>query len=167
MKNFTLFLLLLTIVFVSCKNKTEYSSAEEYNNAIISLQEKLYSSIDTLENYMNADQINIDKINSEYESTKKVSKSVIKDLDKITPFKDDKDFYNSAKNLFSTFDNILGNEYATLVKFLSKPIDSWSDADFGVFYDTWDKLEDKIIKSENEYFEAQENFAKQNKIELH
>lgn len=166
MKKFTLFLLLLTFVFVSCKNKIEYSSAEDYNNAIVSLQEKLYSSIDSFENYMNADEINVDKINSEYENTKKVSKSVIKDLENMTPFEDDKDFYNSTKNLFTTFDNLLGDEYASLVKFLNKPIDGWSDSDFGVYYDTWDKLEDKIIKSENEYFEAQENFATQNKLDL-
>ncbi len=166
MKKYLFLSMLISLVLFACKQKTTYTSAKDYNDELIALQEKLYKAIDSLESNINADKLNIAAIDSSLENAKSVSQQVQQQIDNITPFNGEKEFYNSAKNLFSTFNDILQNEYVTLIKYLNRPLSSWSDADFKNYYDTWDKLENKIIKKENVFFKAQEKFANDNNLEL-
>ena len=141
-------------------------NARDYNNEIVSLQQKLYKAIDSLEDNLNIDKIDLLVIDHAYENLKSVSHRVLTQINNITPYQGGEEFYDSAKDLFSTIDALSKKEYPILIKYLNKPVDTWTDAVFNNYYDTWDKIENKIMKKEDKFFAQQQKFADQNNLEL-
>jgi len=166
MRKYILFIVLVSTVFAACKEKTEYDDATKYNNAIIEMQEKIYHAVDSLEIMINADVLEIDKIKDTYDYTKSISQEVLEQIDNTSPYMNDKEFYSVAKKLFSTFDDLLDDEYLKLIKYVEKPSKQWTDQDHVLYYDIWDKLEEEIIEAENDFFDAQEKFVELNEIEF-
>ena len=165
MRKFILFITLVSIVFAACTEKTEYDDATKYNNAIIEMQEKIYYAVDSLDIMINADVLEIDKIKATYDYTKSISQEVLEQIENTSPYMNEKEFYTVAKKLFSTFDDLLDDEYLKLIKYVEKP-EQWTDQDLGLYYDIWDKLEEEIIEIENKFFDAQEKFVELNEIEF-
>jgi ElaB/YqjD/DUF883 family membrane-anchored ribosome-binding protein len=165
-KFYSLFLGLLIALIFSCQKEKEYQTPEKYNDAIIALQEQVYNAVDTLENTMNEDKLDHKAIVAALNNAVNTTDNAIKKLNKLKSYDNDKSLKYAAAELFMTIKKLLNTDFKDLTDKLNKPLKQWTEAEFDSYYDTWDKIDDQINKSEKKLFDAQNKFAEKYQLDL-
>lgn len=161
---FPLFAILI-LVFASCGDGG-YIDPAAYNDDLVNAQTKVYSKIDSLEAFLNADVIDESAVDGALEDAILVDSLSIKKVEKMGAYLGDDKFQKATIDLFTEVKSLLENNYKELYELYKKPIEDWEDADFDKMYDIWDAIDDGISTKEDAFTDAQNNFADANDLTL-
>lgn len=168
MRNLLLFIL-LAVAGYSCKqsvkgkNGVSYGSAVDYNDYIVNRQTSLMKSV--LE-FGNLPDSKMDSAEIFLERYTRQAEKMIAEIKGMPPYKGDSLLRDAAIRSFGFYKRIFENDYRSLLEIRKKGTGNFTEEDIA----EGNRIVDKIGKEEENYDrafrEAQENYAKKNKMKL-
>lgn len=144
-------------------NPPEFKSAIDYNNYIISEQEKVLAGMNKLSKAVENDSYN--DMDNALDTLKIQSKKSLKVIKGMGIYNNNTEFRDAAVNLFSFYFKISKKEFKTMVKILKKG-DKISQKDIDVINDMNRIISEKENVLDTSFSEAQQKFAKENNFSI-
>jgi CHASE3 domain sensor protein len=146
----------IAFFFFACNNKTD--KAIEYNDSIISLQQRIVKLFNQLDSSF-ADTINHTYLNK-FNELKNEIKNQLQKVDSFENFDGSNEFKERYKKLLSVYNQVLIEDYQKLISYYSMPDSEFTQQIVDEFNNTYKTANEKIDKALNDFIEFQKNFAK-------
>ena len=158
------FLLSLSILMGSCASRSE--RAAQYNDRIITTQKAIIDALVVMDSTFSDTNSTVDWIDLHYANLQAQVKRSILALDSIGPFQEDPSFQLSARELFRSYEALVGNEYKTLVEIKLLPAESVNVAivDSNLAVQERIFMQSKI--AQERFYKAQEEFGKKYNLDF-
>ena len=159
-----IFLLFVSVLLWSCASKSE--RAAQYNDRIIMTQKSIVDALVVMDSVFSDTNATMDWIDLHYANLQAQVKRSILALDSIGPFQEDPSFQLSARELFRSYEALVGNEYKTLVEIKLLPAESVNVAivDSNLAVQERIFLQSKI--AQERFYKAQEEFGKKYNLDF-
>lgn len=160
--------LILLLIFTQACNK---ESAEDYNNKIILQQKAIVEEIDNLKkaiddyNVLPASDA-ITNMDNAYDSTVFKIDSAIAFLETVEPYKDDATLLDAAKVFFTTYKQIVEDDYKQIIELYKLPDKMFTQDDQQKLDDLLNSTKVELEKSFDKFLKAQKEFSKKNNLNL-
>ena len=159
-----IFLLFVAVLLCSCASKSE--RAAQYNDRIITTQKSIVDALVVMDSVFSDTNATIDWIDLHYANLQAQVKRSILALDSIGPFQEDPSFQLSARELFRSYEALVGIEYKTLVEIKLLPSESVNVAivDSNLAVQERIFLQSRI--AQERFYKAQEEFGKKYNLDF-
>jgi hypothetical protein len=154
----------LSILMWSCASRSE--RAAQYNDRIITTQKSIVDALVVMDSAFSDTNATMDWIDLHYASLQAQVKRSILALDSIGPFQEDPSFQLSARELFRSYEALVGIEYKKMVEIKLLPAESVNVA----IVDSNLAIQERIFMQSNiaqeRFYKAQEEFGKKYNLEF-
>ena len=158
------FLFAFSILIWSCASRSE--RAAQYNDRIISTQKSIVDALVVMDSVFSDTNATMDWIDLHYANLQAQVKRSILALDSIGPFQEDPSFQISARELFRSYEALVGIEYKKMVEIKLLPAESVNVA----IVDSNLAIQERIFMQSNiaqeRFYKAQEEFGKKYNLEF-
>jgi hypothetical protein len=158
------FLFAFSILIWSCASRSE--RAAQYNDRIISTQKSIVDALVVMDSVFSDTNATMDWIDLHYANLQAQVKRSILALDSIGPFQEDPSFQISARELFRSYEALVGIEYKRLVEIKLLPAESVNVA----VVDTNLAIQERIFMqsriAQERFYKAQEEFGKKYNLDF-
>lgn len=158
------FLLSLSVLMWSCASRSE--RAAQYNDRIIITQQSIVDALIVMDSVFSDTNASMDWIDLHYANLQAQVKRSILALDSIGPFQEDPSFQLSARELFRSYEALVGIEYKRLVEIKLLPAESVNVA----IVDSNLAVQERIFMqsriAQERFYKAQEEFGKKHNLDF-
>jgi hypothetical protein len=158
------FLLSLSVLMWSCASRSE--RAAQYNDRIITTQKSIVDALVVMDSAFSDTNATMDWIDLHYANLQAQVKRSILALDSIGPFQEDPSFQLSARELFRSYEAMVGIDYKKLVEIKLLPAESVNIA----IVDSNLAIQDRIFMqskvAQERFYKAQEEFGKKYNLDF-
>jgi hypothetical protein len=158
------FLLSLSVLMWSCASRSE--RAAQYNDRIITTQKSIVDALVVMDSAFSDTNATMDWIDLHYANLQAQVKRSILALDSIGPFQEDPSFQLSARELFRSYEAMVGIDYKKLVEIKLLPAESVN----GAIVDSNLAIQERIFMQSNiaqeRFYKAQEEFGKKYNLDF-
>lgn len=158
------FLFAFSILIWSCASRSE--RAAQYNDRIISTQKSIVDALVVMDSVFSDTNATMDWIDLHYANLQAQVKRSILALDSIGPFQEDPSFQISARELFRSYEALVGIEYKRLVEIKLLPAENVNVA----VVDTNLAIQERIFMqsriAQERFYKAQEEFGKKYNLDF-
>jgi hypothetical protein len=162
MRNFTLILLTIVTILISCGPTVE--DAIKYNDTIIGRNDEITTKFGKLiDSY---DKFVPSEMDKAYKDALTTTNDAIDFANKLKPFDEDSSFKNGAIQLFQTYKDVLETEHKRIIELLKLPESDYGKEEVTEFEKLIEAAYKKVNLQREELVSIQEQFAKAHQFEI-